>query len=251
MNPITLSVIAFVCILVGSLVGILLRHMLPEHHLSSDAKDVVRLGAGLIGTIAALVLGLLIASAKTSFDTQASDVKQLTANVILLDQLLAQYGPEAATVRHLLRRAVDAAADRIWHEGSSVSARNASFEATAAGEGFIAKLHQLSPQTDNQRSLRDRAIQVSTDIARARLLLFTQGDNPIAMPFLIVLIFWVSIIFANFSLFAEPKPIVIGALVVFALSAAAAIFLVLELGQPFSGVLQISSIPFRSALAPL
>jgi Protein of unknown function (DUF4239) len=251
MSPLTLSVIAFACILAGTLVGMLLRNKLAEQHLGSDAKDVVRLGAGLIGTIAALVLGLLIASAKTSFDTQVSQVKQLTADVILLDQLLAQYGPEAATVRNLLRGAVDAVADRIWHERSSVSARKGPFEATAAGEGFIVKLHQLSPQSDEQRSLKNRATEVTTNIAHTRLLLFTQGDNPIPMPFLVVLIFWVSIIFANFSLFAEPKPIVMGALFVFALSAAAAIFLVLELGQPFSGMMQISSIPLRSALAPL
>ena len=251
MSPITLSAIAFVCILTGTLVGMFLRNRLPDHYLGSDAKDVVRLGAGLIGTIAALVLGLLIASAKTSYDTQVSQLKQLTADVILLDQLLAQYGPDAAPVRNLLRGAVGAVAARIWHEHGSTSARNAPFEATAAGEEFIVKLHQLSPQTDEQRALKNRATEVTANITRTRLLLYTQGDNPIPMPFLIVLIFWVSIIFANFSLFAEPKPIVIGALFVFALSAAAAIFLVLELGQPFSGMMQISSIPLRSALAPL
>jgi len=251
MSPVTLSVIAFGCILAGTLVGMLLRNKLPKHHLGSDAKDVVRLGAGLIGTIAALVLGLLIASAKSSFDTQVTQVKQLTADVILLDQLLDQYGPEAAAVRNLLRKAVDAVADRIWYENSSASARKAPYEATAAGEEFIVKLRQLSPQGDEQRSLKEHAIQVSTNIAHTRLLLFTQGGNPIPMPFLIVLIFWISIIFANFSLFAEAKPIVIGALGVFALSATAAIFLVLELGQPFSGMLQISSTPLRSALAPI
>jgi hypothetical protein len=237
--------------LAGALVGTFLRNRLPEQHLGSDARDVVRLGAGLIGTIAALVLGLLIASAKTSFDTQVNQVKQLTADVILLDQLLALYGPEAATVRNLLRSAVNTVADRIWHERSSASSKNAPFEATEAGEEFIRKLEQLSPQTDEQRSLKNRAMQVAANIVQTRLLLFTQGGNPIPMPFLIVLIFWISIIFANFSLFAEPRPIVISALVVFSLSAAAAIFLVLELGQPFTGVMQISSIPFRSALAPL
>jgi len=251
MSPLTSSVIAFACILAGTLVGMLLRNKVAEEHLSSDAKDVVRLGAGLIGTIAALVLGLLIASAKTSFDTQVTQVKQLTADVILLDQLLAQYGPQAAEVRKLLRGAVDAVADRIWQENSSLSAKKAPYEATTAGEAFIVKLRQLPPQTDEQRSLKDRAIQVSENIAHTRLLLFTQGDNPIPMPFLIVLIFWISIIFACFSLFADPKPIVIGTLAVFALSAAGAIFLVLELGQPFSGIMQISSIPLRSALAPL
>jgi hypothetical protein len=251
MSPISLSAIAFACTLAGTLVGMLLRHKVPENLLGSDAKDVVRLGAGLIGTIAALVLGLLIASAKSSFDTQVTQVKQLTADVILVDQLLAQYGSDAATARNLLRGAVDAVASRIWHENSSVSARRAPYEATAEGEAFVVKLGQLPAQTDEQRSLKDRAIQVSNNIAHTRLLLFTQGDNPIPMPFLVVLIFWISIIFANFSLFADPKPLVMGSLVVFALSAAAAIFLVLELGQPFSGIMQISNAPLRSALAPL
>ena len=107
MSPLTLSVIALACILAGTVVGMLLRNKLPEDHLGSDAKDLLKLGAGLIGTIAALVLGLPIASAKTSFDTQVTQVKQLTADVILLDQLLAQYGPEAAAVRNLLRGAVE------------------------------------------------------------------------------------------------------------------------------------------------
>ena len=247
MSALTFTVIALACILVGTLVGMLLRNRVSEKHLDSDAKEVVKLGAGLIGTIAALVLGLLIASAKTSFDTQVTQVKQLTADVILLDQLLTHYGPEAATVRNLLRGAVNAIADRIWQENSSVSTRKMPYEVTAAGEAFIVKLRQLAPQTDEQRSIKDRAIQVSDSIAHTRWLLFTQSD-PIPMPFLI---FWISIIFANLSLFADPKPIVVGALFVFALSAAAAIFLVLELGQPFSGIMQISNIPVRSALAPL
>src|SRR5262249_29108010 len=143
MSPIALSVIAFVCILAGTAVGMLLRNRLSEHHLGSDAKDVVRLGAGLIATIAALVLGLLIASAKTSFDTQVSQVKQLTADVILLDQLLAQYGPEAATVRNLLRSAVDAVPDRIWQENTSVSVSKMPYEVTAAGAAFIFNIPPL------------------------------------------------------------------------------------------------------------
>jgi len=250
MSALTFTVIALACILVGTLVGMFLRNRVSEKHLDSDAKDVVKLGAGLIGTIAALVLGLLIASAKNSFDTQVTQVKQLTADVILLDQLLTHYGPEAVTVRNLLRGAVNAIVDRIWRENSSVSTRKMPYEVTAAGEAFIVNLRQLVPQTDEQRSIKDRAIQVSDSIAHTRWLLFTQSD-PIPMPFLIVLIFWISIIFANLSLFADPKPIVVGALFVFALSAAAAIFLVLELGQPFSGIMQISNMPVRSALAPL
>jgi hypothetical protein len=250
MTPIALSCVAFVCTMCGSLFGMFLRNKLPGHHLSPDAKDVVRLGAGLVGTIAALVLGLLIASAKSTFDTQNTQIKQMTANIILLDQLLAQYGPETATARDLLRNSVDALTNRIWQEKGSVLANAEPFEASAAAEAFYSKLQQLSPKDDAQRSLQSRAMQISTDLAQTRLLLFAQRENTIPMPFLVVLIFWIAIIFVSFSLFAEPNPVVIGSLVIFALSASGAIFLILELGQPFSGLMQISSAPLRGALAP-
>jgi len=228
-----------------------LRSTLAEHHLSGDAKDVVRLGTGLIGTIAALVLGLLIGSAKSSYDTQSTQVKQLTANIVLLDNFLEQYGPETAGVRNLLRRGVNILSDRMWRESNSDPAKSAPFEASAASEAFYLKLQELSPQNDFQRSLQARAIQLSTDIAQTRLLLFAQMGNSIPMPFLVVLIFWLTIIFASFSLFAQPNAIAIGSLFIFALSAAGAIYLVLELGQPFAGLMQISSAPLRNALAPL
>jgi hypothetical protein len=106
-----MSVIAFACVLGGTFLGIFLRNRLPEHHLSAATKDVVRLGTGLIGTIAGLVLGLLIASANSTFQTQSTQVQQLTANIVLLDRTLAQYGPETDLARNLLRRGV-ASSDR-------------------------------------------------------------------------------------------------------------------------------------------
>jgi hypothetical protein len=136
MDAIALSSIAFVCISGGALAGMLL----PGHRLSADEKDVVRLGTGLIGTIAALVLGLLIASAKGSYDTQSSQIKQMTANIVLLDNLLQQYGPETAATRNLIRRGVVILADRMWRENSSDLAKAAPFEASGASEAFYTKL---------------------------------------------------------------------------------------------------------------
>jgi hypothetical protein len=247
MSAIALSCITFVCISAGALLGM----FLPGHHLSTDDKDVVRLGTGLIGTIAALVLGLLIASAKSSYDTQSTQVTQMTSNVVLLDNLLAEYGPETTEVRNLLRRGVVVLADRMWRENSSDVAKATPFEASAESDAFFAKLQQLLPQNDSQRSLQARAIQIATDIAQTRLLLFAQRNNSIPMPFLVVLIFWLTIIFGSFGLFAKPSATVFGSLFVFALSAAGAIYLVLELGQPFTGLMQISSAPLRSGLMPL
>src|SRR2546429_2211097 len=247
MNAIALACITFACISGGALLGM----FLPGHHLSTDDKDFVRLGTGLIGTIAALVLGLLIASAKSSYDTQSTQVTHMTSNTVLLDNLLMEYGPETNALRNLLRRGVVVLADRMWRENSSDVIKAKAFAASSESETFFAKLQQLSSQNDSQRSLQARAIQIATDIAQTRLLLFARTNNSIPMPFLVVLIFWLTIIFASFSLFAQPNVIVIGSLLIFALSAAGAIYLVLELGQPFAGLMQISSAPLRNALVPL
>jgi hypothetical protein len=250
MSPIALSSISFLCIVGGIALGALLRRALPERHLSGDAKDVVRLGAGLVGTIAALVLGLLIASAKSSFDTQNTEVKQLTANILLLDLVLAEYGTETQAHRELMRRGVDKLVDRVWRDRRSAGVA-APFEATNEGEALDLQIQSLAPRNDAQRSLRERAVKIATDIAQTRLLLFTQTHDTIPMPFLAVLVFWLTIIFASFSLFAQPSPTVIGALLIFALSATGAIYLILELSQPFSGLMQIASDQLRNALAPL
>jgi hypothetical protein len=244
------SLIAFAFIFGGALLGMLLRAILPEPHLSPDSKDVVRLGSGLIATLLALVLGLLIASAKNAYDTQSAQIKQMTAQIILLDRFLDHYGPEAETERKLLRSAVASLVGRIWQENRSTSVTTAPFVATTTAEEFFDKLLELSPRNEAQRSYQARAMQVSNDLAQTRLLLFAQADNSIPIPFLAVLVFWLAIIFASLSLFARPNAT--GRPVHFCgVSASGSIFLILELSQPFDRLIAISSAPLRHALAPL
>src|ERR1700724_2821510 len=116
MSPAVLSCLIFALTLGGIALGAFLRTTLPQHHLSKESQDIVRLGAGLIATIAALVLGLLIAAAKGSFDTQSGQVKQITANMLLLDLLLEKYGPEELPIRAEMRSVIGPLADRLWHE---------------------------------------------------------------------------------------------------------------------------------------
>jgi hypothetical protein len=249
MSALTLSGIIFVLTLSGIFLGTLLRRTLPEHHLNEHARDVVRLGVGLVATIAALVLGLLIAAAKGSFDTQISQVRQITADLILLDNILAQYGPEARPIREQIRSTVDPFADELWREKETGS--TGPVETNAAAERVYLKIHRLSPHDDFQRSLKTRAVQIGNDLAQVRFLLFVESENLIAKPFLAVLAFWLTIIFASFSLFSPLNGTVLTCLFLFALSAAGAIFLILELSRPFTGLMSISSAPMRNALGTI
>ena len=247
MGALGLSCVIYLLLLAGIFSGAIFRRLLPGHHVSKETRDVVRLGAGLIATIAALVLGLLIAAGKTSFDTRTNQVKQLTANVILLDNLLAQYGPDAASVRKLLRSAMDPIVDRLWSEKLGTGP----FSATGEGEKLYLAIHALAPQTQVQRLVQARAIQVVNELAQTRLLLFVEADNFVPTPFLAILVFWLIIIFMSFSLFSDLNATALAFLSVFALSASCAIYLILELNEPFTGLMRISDAPLRTVLAPL
>ena len=156
MNGISASLIAFATIFGGAFIGVWLRHRLPEQHLGDATKDIVRLGTGLLGTLSALVLGLLIASANSSYDTQSTYVRRLTANLILLDEILAQYGPETRTARDLLRRSTGPLVDRIWHRNAADVAKQGPFRASTMAEMAYASIRTSPRRTTHNGPLRDR-----------------------------------------------------------------------------------------------
>jgi len=242
-----ISWVVFACVFSGVLLGILLGKLLPEHHLSGDSKEVVRLGMALIGTMSALLLGLLIASAKGSYDAQSGEVTQMSADVLQLDRLLARYGPETKETRDALRRIV-VSVDRNWAEGTSRSEKLDSPETRAAGASFSEKIQELAPRNDFQRSLQGQALQIAIDLVRTRALLLEQAGSSIPWPFLVVVVFWLAVIFTSFGMLAPGNATVIATLLVCALSVSGAIFLILELDQPFAGLMQISDTPLRNAL---
>jgi hypothetical protein len=249
MTPAAIGCVAFACVFGGALIGMALRRILPEHHLSTDSKEVIKLAMGLTATMSALVLALLIASAKSSYDAQRNELTQLSATIILLDRGLAHYGPETKGARDLLRRYVAEMHDQIWVNDRTSAAE---LEPTAMlGESFYDNLQQLSPQTDVQRSIKLEAQKMSVDLGQTRWLLSEQRGSSIPMPFLVLLVFWVTIIFLSFGLFAPPNATVIAALFLCALSVAGAIFLILELDRPFGGLVRISDLPLRNAMAHL
>jgi hypothetical protein len=251
MTPLTISSIVFVCVFSGAMIGLMLHRILPEPHLTTESKDVVKLGMGLVATMSALVLALLIASAKGSYETQSGEIVRISAGFVQLDRVLQHYGPETAPARALLRKTVTVAIQLIWSDQGYQTKELDSRELQAAGNQFFEMIENLTPANDAQRSLQSQALTIASDIGNARLLLLEQARGSIAMPFLIVLVFWLTMIFVSFGLFAPSNGTVIAVLLVCAMSVSGAIFLVLELDRPFSGLMQISSAPMRDALAHL
>jgi hypothetical protein len=234
----TLSLSAFACIFGGMLIGMALRALLPEHHLSDESKDAVKLGTGMIATLAALVLGLLIASAKGTFDTMTNDLRQSGSRIVLLDRVMAQYGPETKEARDDLRRGLASVVQRIWPEETHAVEITAAQQPGDELEAIQDKLRQLSPRNDAQRWLQSRALQISADIAEGRWFLlggsarFSPGTLPRGAGLL------AHLIFASFGLFSPRNGTVIVVMFICALSTAAALtFLILELDQPYQGLI--------------
>lgn len=251
LTPVLMSLAAFACIFGGTFLGIFVRRKLPDHHLSPETKDIVRQGTALIATLASLVLGLLIGSANGKYEAENSHIKQLIAHIILLDNALSQYGPETEPVRALLRQDVGIAADRIWSESRHGFGAPRPFQPNSLGLAIYDEVLKLTPKTEAQRFYQARSMDALVDIGKTRLLLFTSANASIPLPFLIVLVGWLSLIFASISLFAESNARTVMILCIFSIAASAAIFLILELGEPFVGLMMIPDEPFRRALAAL
>jgi hypothetical protein len=248
MSSIAISLITFAFVFGGAILGIAIRAVLPQNHLSDESRDVVKLGVGLIATMAALVLGLLIASAKSSLETQNSELTDVSSRIVLLDRVLAHYGPETKAARDQLRSSVVLALDLVSAREVADQLRPGSF---TNGEAMYDKIQALSPKDDAQRSIQGQALTIATGLLQTRWLIAEQRVNSVSLPMLVVLIFWLAIIFISFGLFAPRNGTVVVSLFVSALSVSAAIFLILEMYSPYGGLIQVSSAPLRSALTHL
>lgn len=249
MSAVAIAAIALALILASIAIGILLRRRLPEEHLSGDSKEVIRLATALIGTMAAVVLALLFAATRSSFETTNGYVSRLTAGVIELDQLLKDYGPEGTSLRRELRADRDFMVKLIWREDAAQS--TPPLRSVAPQHTVLYMLRQLAPANPVQAMLQARALQVTTDLEQVRLILFAQPPDSISKPFMVVLVLWLMFIFASFSMSSKANPTLVIILCICAFSAASAVYLILELGQPFDGLMQIPSEPLQQVLEPL
>ena len=222
--------------------------VLPAHHMSDASKDVVKVVTGLIATLSALVLGLLIASAKSSYETANEGFRQSAARIILLDRALAQYGPETKDLREVLRKSYAARIDQLFPKDPTQRSPLGATEATVALEAFAQRIRALSPQTDAQRMLRSRAVEIIDAVAQARWMGIEAEENRLPMPFLVVLVLWLTVMFASFGLFAPRNAIAVTALFLGALSLSGAIYLIEELNNPLGGFISVSRVPMDRAL---
>jgi hypothetical protein len=251
MNSQVIFLISAGCIFGGAMLGLLLSGLLPEGHLRDTSRDTVKVVIGMIATLAALVLGLLISSANSSFDAVDTAITQTGAKIILLDRALANYGPETKDVREQLRNTVIDGMEMFWPEERAEGSGLAGFERTTAMEDLQTKIRKLSPATDVQRQLLSQAEKLSGDLLEARWLLIAQAQHTISMTFLVVLLFWLTMLHIGFGLLAPRNATVITALIISALSVSGAILLILELNHPLTGMIKVSSAPLRKALEHL
>lgn len=252
MSPLAISFIVLLCIFGSAIGGLLLRQCFPEKHLDSETKEVVKLVVGIIGTMTGMVLGLLVASAKSTFDDQRDGVSQLAANIVVLDRALAHYGPETRDSRDALRKSVDDMISKIWSNEADLPGVETSTTTGAKGvvkyDEVYDKILALQPQNDAQRTTQGLALKVIHDTAAMRWLLYSQRSSSIPIVFLVLMVTWLAITFASYGLFAPRHTTTLAVLLLGSLVVSSAVFLILELDHPFDGVMHISSQPLHNAL---
>ena len=250
MNSIALGLLTLVCTFGGACLGIIIRRTLPPSHLENESQDVIRLGMGLVATMTALLLGLVTASAKGTFDAQDTAIRNSAASILALDRHLAGYGPESKKARDLLKETIAHRVESTWSTSTNDTGRGG-FQPGLGGESIEREILELIPTTDSQRWYKSQALSLLQEVlkTRWRLLSSTEGSVPIA--FLIVLVFWLAATFTSFGLFSPLNGTVLVVLFIAALSVGAAVFLILELNQPFDGLVKVAGDPMRYALENL
>jgi hypothetical protein len=248
MPALLIAFIIFAFMLGGILLGSTLRVILPDDHTQADSKDILMASAGMMATLIALIIGLLVTSAKGTYDVTTLRITQVGAKIITLDYYLSRYGPEAKEVRELLPQAIASGIERIWPNESKHGADLAKMKSETEMADVYNKIRELSPKNDSQKYLQTRALQLMDDIMQLRWMVIEQSQTNLPRVFLVVLTFWLTVLFAQFSLLAPRNRTAMSALFICAISMSGAIFLILELNQPLEGAIKMSSTPLHKSL---
>jgi hypothetical protein len=248
MSSLFISLAAFVAIFGGALAGVWIARRLPEHHQNAETRNAISLSMAVVGTLAALVLGLMISTASSSFRTRADAIQNLALDIVKLNRTLQRYGPEAAGVQTALQSYARAKTHEL-SEGAGASGLG--LRTLAMLETVNDEILELRPGDDRLRHIQARAIQLADSIGDARWLLIEHSGTAIPPPFLILLIFWLTLLFASFGLFAPKNLTVIVALLLCAIAISGGILMILELGSPSSGLIRASVAPMDRAITEI
>jgi hypothetical protein len=251
LSPTATGAIVFAFTLAGMLLGMWLRQRLPPHHLDNDTQSSMKEVSGLIATMTALILGLVTASAQDSFTKVGAAVEHTAADVVALDRLLARYGPETTEIRGTLRRAIDQRIKQVWVAGPGAALAQIDASPAQEFERIGAMIANLEAKTGNQQWLKSRALDATESLLAARWGIFSGQRSAMPNAFLVILTFWLTAAFAGYALFAPRHRTMTGILIISAFSVACAIFLILELGNPFEGRITVADAPLRFALEHL
>lgn len=249
MSSLTIAAVVFACVIAGSSLGMWLGIRLPEPHRNSESRDAVKLATGMLSVLAALVLGLLIASVKNSFDTTDAQIRQFAATLILLNQTLLDYGPETAEPRSMLRDYTARALADNWPEGKATPIRMEDQQAGNLLNGIRTAVLRLPGGSPRRDTLRADAASLVGDALKTRWLLIERAESSIQPLFLEILIAWITLIFVSFGYNAPHNATVLMTFLLSGGALAACIFLIVEMDTPFEGLINVSSMPMRNALA--
>lgn len=249
MNALAVAAVVAACVMAGGLFGLRLRRTVPDSHFTQSTQDTIKLGTNMVSVLTSLVLGLLITTAKSSSSAIEREIRGYAAELILLDATLRDLGPDANTSRRLLRSYTAQTLQDVWPKRGD---RPASFDDPSAG-ALLMQVRQairaLSPADTAQRWLQEQALQATTSLQRQRWQLIEQAGSSVRPLIIVIVVCWIIVIFTSFGLNAEANATVAAVFFVCSISIGGAVFLVLEIDSPFDGLLRISDVPLRNALA--
>ncbi|WP_018182098.1 DUF4239 domain-containing protein [Kaistia granuli] len=248
MSSVWIGLATFVAIFGGVLLGMLAAHLLPEQHLGTETRNAVTVSMAVVGTLSALVIGLLISTANTTFLARTNAIGDLAVDVLRLDRSLVRYGPEAVPIRATIRDYAEAKVAELSTGALQDKLGLVTLQQLEAVGDQITNLH---PADDRERTVQAQALRFVEAIANARWQLMEKDSSAVPVPFLILLIFWLAILFASFGLFAPPNATALATLFLCSLAVAGGIFMILELAAPGQGLIQPPLTPLLTAIAQL
>lgn len=251
MSSLTIAWVMFACVLTSTMIAMWLARHLPERHYTSESKDVIKMGLGVIGTLTALVLGLLVSATKGTYDAQSGTIKELAAQVAMIDRVLARYGPESSEARARLRTLAQTALDQVWPKDGATAIDLSGGPSRNAGDQLFEAVAALDPKTDAQRLLKGRALDLIVGMGQLRQRLVVNSEGSLPGPLLVMLGVWQAVLFAGFGMLAPRNAVALVVLAVCMLSVAGALFLVMELDRPFDGIVRVSDAPLRLVMSHL